>query len=80
MRLWVGLVGPVVAAALQGEGQGGRHLGTEVEAVVGATGFQQQYGDAGVFGQAGSQGVTGRAGTDDDVIEFLGHVSTLVWR
>ncbi|MOA13089.1 hypothetical protein D3C78_1331210 [compost metagenome] len=78
VRLRVGLVGPVVAAALQREGQGGRHLGTEVEAVVGATGFQQQYGDAGVFGQAGRQGVTGRAGTDDDVIEFLGHESTLV--
>ena len=77
-RLRVGLVGPVVAAALQREGQGGRHLGAEVEAVVGATGFQQQHGDAGVFGQAGGQGVTGRAGTDDDVVEFFGHESTLV--
>jgi len=78
VRLRVGLVGPVVAAALQREGQGGGHLGAEVEAVVGATGFQQQYGDAGVLGQASRQGVTGGACSDDDVIEFLGHESTLV--
>ncbi len=75
VHVWlrVGLVGPVVAPALQRESQGGGHLGAEVEAVVGAAGFEQQNGDAFVFGQAGGDGVTGRAGTDDDVVVFLGH-------
>ncbi len=71
--LGIGLVSPVVATALQWKGQGGRHLGTKIQAVVRAAGFEQQYGDASVFGQARGQGVTGRAGTNDDVIEFLGH-------
>lgn len=75
--LWIGLVGPVVATALQWEGQGGWHLGAEVEAVVGATGFQQQDCDAFVFGQTGRQGVTGGAGTHNDVVVFLGHKCTL---
>ena len=76
MRLGVGLVGPVVAPPLQREGQGGGHLGTKVEAVVGAAGFQQQYADVCVFGQPGGQDVTGRTGADDDVVEFLGHGSS----
>ena len=76
--LWIGFVGPVVAAALQRESQGGWHLGAEVEAVVRATGLQQQNSDAFVFGQTGRQGVTGRAGTHNDVIVFLGHECTLV--
>ena len=77
VRFRVGLEGPVVAAALQRERQCGRHLGTEVEAVVRAACFKQQHGDALVFSQTGRQGVTGRAGTNDDVIEFLGHKCTL---
>ncbi|MNH15208.1 hypothetical protein D3C79_748170 [compost metagenome] len=72
VRLRVGLVGPVVAAALQREGQRGWHLGAEVHAVVRATGLEQQDSYAFVFGQAGRQGVTGRAGTDDDVVIFHG--------
>ncbi|MCY1362434.1 hypothetical protein D9M69_491500 [compost metagenome] len=71
VRLGVRLVGPVVAAALQREGEGGGHLGTEVQAIVRAAGFEQQHADVGVFGQAGRQDVTGGAGADDDVIEFL---------
>ncbi|MNF44553.1 hypothetical protein D3C84_256650 [compost metagenome] len=68
--LGIGLVGPVVAAALQREGEGGGHLGTEVQAIVRAAGFEQQHADVGVFGQAGRQDVTGGAGANDDVIEF----------
>ncbi|MCY1455645.1 hypothetical protein D9M71_727910 [compost metagenome] len=71
--LWIGFVGPVVATALQRERQGGRHLCAEIGTVVRAACFEQQDGDACVFGQTGRQGVTGRAGTDDDVVEFLGH-------
>ncbi|MNQ61744.1 hypothetical protein D3C85_760650 [compost metagenome] len=75
VHVWlsIGFVGPVVATALQRERQSGRHLRAEVETVVRAARFEQQDGDAGVFGQTGRQGVTGRAGTDDDVVEFLGH-------
>ena len=71
VRLGIGQEGPVVAPALQREGQGGRHLGAEVEAVVRAAGFQQQDADAFVFGQPGGQDVAGRTGTDDDVVELL---------
>ena len=76
MRFGVGQVGPVIAPALQWEGQGGGHLGAEIQAVIRAAGFQQQHADAFVFGQAGGQHVTGRAGADDDVVEFLGHKSS----
>ncbi len=76
VRLGVCLVGPVVAAPLQWVGQGGGHLGTEVEAVVRAAGFEQQDADVRVFAQTGGQDVTGRAGTDDDVVEFLRHGSS----
>ncbi|RMR37652.1 hypothetical protein ALP88_05510 [Pseudomonas savastanoi pv. glycinea] len=68
--LWLGLVGPVITAALQRECQSGWHLGTEIQTVVRATGFQQQNSDACVFGETGCQGVTGRAGTNDDVVVF----------
>ena len=73
VRFWIGLVSPVVATALQRERQGGGHLGAEVETVIRAAGFQQQDGDAFVFGQTGRQGVTGGAGTHNDVVVFLGH-------
>ena len=73
VRLRVGLVGPVVAPALQRVGEGGGHLGAEVQAMVRAAGFQQQHADLGVLGQARGQHVTGRTGADDDVVEFHGN-------
>ena len=69
--LGIGLVRPVVALALQREGQRRRHLGTEVEPVVRATGFQQQHADIGIFGEAGGQHVAGRTGADDDVVVLV---------
>jgi len=69
----LGFIGPVVAAALQGVGQRGRHLGAEVQAVVRAAGLQQQHADAGVFGEARGQRVAGRTGADDDVVVFALH-------
>ncbi|MNS75696.1 hypothetical protein D3C72_1092230 [compost metagenome] len=69
--LGIGLVRPVVALALQREGQCGGHLGTEVEPVVRATGFQQQHADIGIFGEAGGQHVAGRTGADDDVVVLV---------
>ena len=67
-RLGVGLVASVVGGALQRHGQRSRHLGPEVQAVVGQARFQQQDADIRVFGQAGCQDVAGRAGADDDVV------------
>ena len=70
VRLGIGLEVPVVALTLQRVRQRGGHLGAEVEAVVAATGFQQQHTDIGVFAQAGGQHVAGAAGADDDVVVF----------
>lgn len=49
MRFWLGLVGPVIAFALQRESQRGRHLGAEVKTVIRAARFQQQDGSVGIF-------------------------------
>src|SRR5690606_33790832 len=58
--------------ALFRSGEGGGHLGAEVQAMVRAAGLQQQHADGRVLGQTGGQHVAGRAGADDDVVEFHG--------
>ncbi len=70
VRFGIGLVGPVVARALQRIRQRGRHLGAEIQPIVRAAGFQQQYADLGVLGQARGQHITGRTRADDDVVVF----------
>jgi hypothetical protein len=73
VRFRFGFIRPVVAAALQRVRQRGRHLGAEVQPVVRAAGFQQQYADAGVFSESRGQRVAGRTGADDDVVVFALH-------
>ena len=81
MGLGIGLVAPVVGGALQRHGQCGRHLGPEVQAVVGQARFQQQDADIRILGQAGRQDVAGRAGTDDDVVvSGLSHEKSVLSR
>ncbi len=72
VRFGIGLVGPVVARALQRIRQRRRHLGAEIQPIVRAAGFQQQHADVGVLGQARGEHVTRRAGADDDVVIFHG--------
>ena len=81
MGLGIGLVAPVVRGALQRHGQCSRHLGPEVQAVVGQARFQQQDADIRIFGQAGRQDVAGRAGADDDVVvSGLSHEKSVLSR
>lgn len=78
MRLRLGLVGPVVATALQRECQRRRHLCAEIQPIIRPAGFQQQHADARIFGQTRGQHVTCRAGADDDVVVFALHGVLLV--
>ncbi len=70
VRLRFGLVGPVVALALQRISQRGGHLGAEIEPVVRAAGFQQQDGGVWIFSQSCCQNVAGGAGTNNDVVKL----------
>ncbi|VBE08277.1 Uncharacterised protein [Burkholderia pseudomallei] len=70
VRLGIGFVRPVVAAALQRVGERRRHLRAEVETVVGAARLEEQHGDARILGEARREHVARGAGAADDVVEF----------
>ena len=73
-RLGLRPVAPVVVAAADGEGQGGRHVDEDVEAVVGATRLQDQDAPRGVRAQAAGQHAPGRAAADDQDVVWRGHL------
>ena len=78
-RLWLGFIRPVVALALQREGQRGRHLGAEVKAVVRPARLKQQDGGVRIFSQSCCQYVAGRAGSDNDVVKLQINLPVKIW-
>ena len=74
-----GLVGPVVAFALQRVSQRGGHLGAEVEPVVRAAGLQQQDGGGWIFSQSCRQNVAGGAGANNDVVKLQKNLPVKIW-
>lgn len=74
-----GLVGPVVAFALQRVSQRGGHLGAEIEPVVRAAGFQQQDGGVWIFSQSCCQNVAGGAGANNDVVKLQKNLPVKIW-
>ena len=67
MRLGLGPVGPVIAPAALGDGEGARHL--QEDAAVAAAGFEQQHGRAAVLGQPAGQHTARRARADHDIVK-----------
>ncbi len=74
-----GLVGPVVAFALQRVSQRGGHLGAEIEPVVRAAGLQQQDGGVWIFSQSCRQNVAGGSGANNDVVKLQKNLPVKIW-
>ena len=73
-RLGLRLVHPVVVAAADREGQGGRHVDEDVEPVVGPAGFEDQDTRPGIGRQpVGERTSGGPAADDDEVVPGGGH-------
>ena len=68
LRLGLRLVLPVVEAAADREGEGGRHVDEDVPGGVVATRFQDEHGAGRVGRQTVGQGGTGGAASDDHVV------------
>ena len=72
--LGFGFVLPVVEAAADGEGQGGRHVDEDVPPGVGPARLQHEHPGSRIRRQPVGQGASGRASTDDDEVEpTFGH-------
>ena len=74
MGLGIRDIRPIVASPLKRVGERRRHLGAEIETIVGPAGLEEKNAHVGVFGEPRGQDVPGRARPDDDEVVFPRHV------